>query len=59
MTYLDLVATLVDKLDDMIAKLGLHDLGNLVRVSQVECHIGKRRVEQATSHIVHLATLAC
>ena len=58
MTTLDLVTALVDELDDMITELRLHNLGNLLRVGQVECHVGKRWVQHTSTDIIHLSTHA-
>ena len=56
MTALDLVTSLINQLDDVITELRLHNLGNLLWVSQVECHIGKCRIQHTTSDIIHLTT---
>ena len=59
MAALYLVASLVDELYDMVSKFRLHDFRHLLWVSEVETHIGKGRVEHATSRIVELAALTC
>ena len=58
MTYLDLVATLIDELDNMIAEFRLDNLRHLLRVGEVESHVGKGRIEHATTSIVELTALA-
>ena len=57
MAHLDLIAALVDELDDVETELRLDNLRDFLRVGEVEGHIGEGRVENATAHIVHLATI--
>ena len=57
MARVDLVATLVDKLYDVIAKLRLHYLRHLLRVGEVERHGCESRVEHATPRIAQLTAL--
>ena len=40
----------------METELRLHNLGNLLWVGQVECNIGKGRIQHTSSYIVHLTT---
>ena len=54
MAHLDTVASLVDELDDMETELRLHNLGNLLGVGEVECHIGEGWVEHTATYIVEL-----
>lgn len=41
MAAVDTVATLFDQLDNMIAIFSLHDLGNLLRILQVESDVSE------------------
>ena len=50
-----LVAALVYQLDDMVAKLRLHNLGHTLGVAQAEGDIGKSRVEGCSWGIVQFA----
>ena len=42
-THVHLVASLVDELDDVVAKLRLHNLRHLLRVGETKSDIGKLR----------------
>ena len=53
-----LVVALFDELDDVIAKIGLHNLRHLLGVVQTESHIGKFGHQHVASHEAHLATIA-
>ena len=55
--HVDLVAALVDELNDVIAELRLYDLGHLFRIGQIESHLSKSRIEHATAHEAQLTTL--
>ena len=48
MTDIYLVATLIDKLDDVEAILGLHNLGDLTRVCKIKGNSSKGRVKRST-----------
>ena len=50
MTYVDLVTALLHELDDMETELRLYNLRDLLRVSEVEGHSGKGRVEGASAN---------
>ena len=51
MTAVQLVATLVDQLNDVETEFCLNNLRDFLRISEVESHSGKCRIEHATSHI--------
>ena len=57
MAHLYLVATLVDKLDDVESILRLYNLRNLLGVGQVEGYACKSGVEHSATYVVHLASL--
>ena len=51
MTYIDLVTTFVDELDDMETELRLHNLRHLFRVGETKSDIGKLRHPLGTTAI--------
>ena len=55
--HIDLVATLVDELNDVIAEFRLHDLRHLLRICQVESDLSKGRIQHATTHEAQLSSL--
>ena len=57
MAHLDLVATLVDELDDVESILRLYDFRNLLGVGQVEGYACKSGVEHSASYVIHLTSL--
>ena len=59
MTELELVAALIDELDDVVSELRLYDLGDLLGVGKAPCDVGEGGVELHLAHVVHLASLAC
>ena len=59
MTDVDLVAALVDELYDVETIFRLHDLRDLLRVSEVESHVGEGRVEHAAACVAELTALTC
>ena len=40
----------------MVTELRLYNLGNLLRVGQVECHVGKCWIQHTSTDIIHLST---
>ena len=57
MATFDLIATLINQLNDMESEFGLHNLGDFLRVCQVECHVGKSRIQHTTACIVKFTAL--
>ena len=51
-----LIATLLDELNDMKAKLRLYNLRHLLWVGEVESHLSKGRIECASAHQAKLTT---
>ena len=50
MTHVDLVTTLLHKLDNMETKLRLHNLRDLLRISEIEGHSSKGGIKGSTTH---------
>ena len=57
MAHVDLLTPLLYQLDDMIAKLSLHNSRHLFRIAQIKRNVGKLRHERASRHEAKLATL--
>ena len=58
MPHIDTLAAAVYELYDVIAELCLHNLGDFLRVGEVEGHIGKSGVERSPGRIAYLTALA-
>ena len=51
MAGIDTVTTFFDQLDNMEAEFRLHNLGYLVRILQIECHIRIFRYPVSYTHL--------
>ena len=56
MAHIDLIATLLDELDDMEAELRLHNLRYLLGVGEVKGHRSEGRIEHTTTGETQLTT---
>ena len=58
MAGIDTVTTFFDQLDNMEAEFRLHNLGYLVRILQIECHIRIFRYQLSPAHKAEFTTTA-